>query len=154
MGLWEEIEKEQAFIAEVKRKKEDEARLLTEKRNEYILRNRKSKLNDLIPAYLQHKNCNPEISKFLNLLSHKDVNTRKDAAQQLIKLLRADKFAAEILWKRLAEHCKTGHTGFSSPTHYDIPGGAYNCSSHADTREWRHEDYGIGITFPPYPFDK
>jgi len=76
---------------------------------------------------------------------------RQSYVQNLIKLLSSDSFAAKVFWKEAAKICAIEHV--DGLGHDDGSYHSSDCNTRlSDLESNRHQDTGIGITFPPYPF--
>ena len=77
---------------------------------------------------------------------------RQSYVNNLIHLLSSDSFAAKVFWKEAAKISATEHT--DGLEHEDSSSHSSDCNTiHSDFEMHRHQDTGIGITFPPYPFE-
>jgi hypothetical protein len=82
----------------------------------------------------------------LSRLDFSYYSNRKEAAVKLIQLLKNNPKSASLLWERVSEIARKPHD--DSP-HSDL--GNRSSSCHEDIR---HTDNGgIGMEFPPYPFN-
>ena len=115
--------------------------------------------NDLhvkMSAYKKLTNCNNAILRafeaiYLAPYQKDDVPyySRKSYAEDLIRLLSKDAFAAQLFWDRAAGISAKAHTD-KTFAHQDYGHSSNDCG-HNDISP--HTDTGIGISFPPYPFN-
>jgi hypothetical protein len=96
--------------------------------------------NVAIVAY-KRLGLNTDITAKLSSLINGSYSARKNSAIALIQLLKNDHKSASFLWKRVSEKSRTPHL--------DEPDTILECGMNMEDGY----DTGIGIEFPPYPFN-
>jgi len=96
------------------------------------------------------KSANRFIVNALNGLRNDTLQKRRSYTEDLIRLLSKDAFASKLFWKEASRISAKAHTDKFS-AHQDNGHSSNDCG-HTDSSP-RHQDMGIGITFPPYPFN-
>lgn len=77
---------------------------------------------------------------------------RKQAAQKVIEYLSSNQAAAKLFWNTAARYIHE-HSDGDVPTYHTDKGGHEIGCAHTDDANMRHQDTGVGIELPPYPFE-
>ena len=108
----------------------------------YVATNAKSDLVKL-KAYERCENKNKTIIDYMSIINswpspYYDRERRENIITNLIEHISKDRFAASIFWEQIKREVSSHHD------HYDSSTSCYNSP---------HQDYGTGMTIPPYPFE-
>jgi len=101
-------------------------------------------------AYKNWKNRKNAILNAMDGLEKGTWQIRKSSANDLIRLLSKDPFAAKLFWNEAAALSKIQHDDRNSHSDSGEKGRSNDCT-HFDHQQ--HSDSGIGVVFPPYPFN-
>ena len=90
--------------------------------------------------------------EYVLLIRSGNFQERKYAANELIGMLKRNRKAAAIFWNEVREKAMIAHE--DSRNHIDRHDD-YSEYGHTDSHDdfYKHTDCGIGVDFPPYPFE-
>jgi hypothetical protein len=142
-------QKELAIIAKSDPKKENRHAALTKLTDEQAIIEaikREKTRKDRIYAYSKTKMYNHVIYMCIIEILSKNLSLerRKYNANRLIELLKTDKFAANLFWSDMAILCDREHTDIKA---------IIDTSDDCGGRFTPHADWGLGVRFPPYPYN-
>ena len=101
-------------------------------------------------AYMRLPYFNNELyNSMMDVFWCKNVKVQREAANRIIELLRKRPKEAHLFWNFLTERCKDHY----DRSHLDQTGASDCHHDYTDYHPQNHQDTGIGVQFPHYPFN-